>query len=339
MLKHEDFPELTSKINTLSDFYYQGTNTFIELQDFREKFCQDFCPLKFIELRYCITLALQKLNFPAKKLLEANYPLKPLLIDIALSTIKGCSKYYKILTKNKTFKNKLHIREEKWHVELQTTHSLGFWDKCRNLYSSITFNNNLKWLQFQVVRNSLQTNYIVSHFIRNVSPLCKFCTLLDEKISHLFWSCNVVHSFLLSTFEYIRSTGLEYAPNKTQFLFGFVDLKFEHPKNYLTLLIKKYVWQSKFKNAKLTIDGLKSYLVLCLNDLSMIYNVKEKPTNFHVWNNLYFDLCRPNNASDLLQASPAAVLNLLVPATQPSPPQGSAPPTQLSQGSEDPTGS
>ena len=186
VLRPEDFPEIAKKISTLSSFYYPGTNKFMELQDFREKYCDNFCNLKFIDLRYCISLALQKINFPTTKLMEVHYPMIPLLIDVALSTTKGCSKYYKILTKSKILNNKLHIREEKWHSELQALHSIDFWDKTRKLYSSISFNNNLKWLQFQIVRNSLQTNYIVSHFIRNISPLCKFCGQADEQISHLF---------------------------------------------------------------------------------------------------------------------------------------------------------
>ena len=338
VLRPEDFPEISSKISTLSSFYYPGTNKFMELQDFRDKYCDNFCNLRFIDLRYCISLALQKMNFPTSKLIDVHYPMKPLLIDVALSTTKGCSKYYRILMRSKMLKNKLHIREDKWHTELQALHSIDFWDKTRKLYSSISFNNNLKWLQFQIVRNSLQTNYIVSHFIRNVSPECKFCGLVDEKISHLFWSCNIVNEFLGEVFEYICSTGLDYRPSKIQFLFGFLDCNFEHPKNYLTLIIKKFIWQSKFKNAILTMGGLKGYLVICLNDLLMIYKLKGKPTNFSVWNNLYLDLCSSSNATSPIQASQTGLLNLLVPAAQPRDTNCSLPPPLLCQASQDPTG-
>ena len=44
---------------------------------------------KFIDIRYTVNLALQKTRFPREKLLPAVYPLKPVLIYVALPTNKG----------------------------------------------------------------------------------------------------------------------------------------------------------------------------------------------------------------------------------------------------------
>ena len=69
---------------------------------------------KFIEIRYIVTLALQKLKLPRNKLLVAEYPLKPLILDTALSIQKGCSKYYKMIMLPKYLNNKNYVRENKW---------------------------------------------------------------------------------------------------------------------------------------------------------------------------------------------------------------------------------
>ena len=180
---------------------------------------------KFIDIRYTINTAISKLNVNQSKLNCANFPLKPILIDIALSIEKGCSRYYKILTKKQNLTNKIHLRENKWHLELNLLFSTNFWDKSRRFYASINFDNNLKWLQFQIVRNSLQTNYIVSHFIPNVSATCSYCRKLNsfENIFHLFLSCSIVSEFLGEVVAFISTTGIVFAPTKLQILFDFHD--------------------------------------------------------------------------------------------------------------------
>ena len=55
-----------------------------------------------------------------------------------------------------------------WHQELGTHFSIDFWNNARRFYTDIKIDNKLKWLQFQTVRKSLQTNYIVGHFMNNV---------------------------------------------------------------------------------------------------------------------------------------------------------------------------
>ena len=90
------------------------------------------------------------------------------MIDIALSSNKGCGRYYQLLRKKAILNNKIHKRESKWHQELGTHFSIDFWNNARRFYTDIKIDNKLKWLQFQTVRKSLQTNYIVGHFMNNV---------------------------------------------------------------------------------------------------------------------------------------------------------------------------
>ena len=117
----------------------------------------------YIEIRFIINLAFQKLKLRSTRVLPAVKPFKPLLIDIALSAKRGCSLYYKLIRKSKDMSNNMVIREQKWHMELNQTFSISFWEKARQLCASINFENPLKWLQFQV------------HFIRNVNPECYYC--------------------------------------------------------------------------------------------------------------------------------------------------------------------
>ena len=286
VITYRDYPELNSKIFTLSDFFYHQSTNIMSKDDFCNRYNLAIDDNKYIEIRYIITLALQKIGLPKHKLLPAEYPNRPLLIDIALSIKKGCSLYYKILMKRKYLNNKNNIREEKWHLELDTRLSVITWDKIRYLNASINYENPIKWLQYQIVRNSLQTNVIVSHFKADVSPLCHYCQLEPEKISHLYWHCLIVKDFLNDVFTWVCNTGIQLTPTREQFLFGYLDQNFNTPCNYLILFLKKFIWVSKFKSLNsLSMVGFKNFLKNAIRDLKNIYEINNS-AEFQVWRDL-----------------------------------------------------
>jgi hypothetical protein len=289
VIKYNHFPEISNKIETVADFFYPGTNNIMQYNDFCVRYNCVISVEKFIDIRYTINLALQKLKLPQSRLNCAQFPQRPILIDIAMSTRKGCSTYCKLLSKKSILNNKMHLREAKWHTELGSTFSLNFWDKARNLCARIDFDNQLKWLQYQLVRNSLQTNYIVNHFKPNVSKFCTYCKdpNSDELVSHLFWFCPYVSQFITEIFNFIGNTGLDVNPTREQFLFGFQNTQPYNPKNYICLVLKKYIWRTKFKTETLTLVGFKNQLKSYLCDLKYFFQFKNVPNQFNEWNALY----------------------------------------------------
>ena len=290
-VKPADFPEIAPSA-TLATFFYPYTNTLMERNDFCNKNIVEISEEKYLDIRYTITAAVQKLKISPQRLNCVQFPQKPLLIDIALSTNKGCSQYYKIISKKSVLNNKIDIREAKWHAELNLTFSTQFWDNARRLYSTINFDNPLKWLQYQIVRNSLQTNYIVSHFKPNVPAFCTYCEnpASSEKISHLFWICPIVNGFFREVFEFICSTGLIFAPSRNQFIFGYHDLDVSSPKNYIILVVKRYIWITKFKTKHLMLIVFKSLLKSYICDLKRIFEIQKKPEKFNEWSAVFNSL-------------------------------------------------
>ena len=186
----------------------------------------------------------------------------------------------------------MYLREQKWHTELGTIFSVDFWDGARALCSKIDFDNQLKWLQYQIVRNSLQTNFIVSHFKPNISKQCSYCLDPDsyEVISHLFWFCPYITNFIRNIIIFLNDTGLEFNPTKEQFLFGFLDLKSYAPGNFIGLVLKKYIWRSKFCSANLSVVGFKALLKDYLYDLKYYFEFKNMHDLFNEWNPLFDEL-------------------------------------------------
>ena len=289
VVKYNEFPEISDKIETVADFLYVGTNNIMQYNDFIVRYNCNITEIKYIDIRYTIMRALQKLKLPQFKLSFAQYPLRPILIDIAMSTTKGCSTYCKFLSKKASLNSKMNVREAKWHDELGTTYSIYFWDKVRLLCSKIDFDNQLKWLQFQIIRNSLQTNYIVNHFKPNVLKHCSYCKNpnFDELVSHLFWFCPYVSQFLRDIVAFIDTSDIDFNPTKEQFLFGNDKFQPYSPQNFICLVLKKYIWRTKFKTTTLTLVGFKPQLKNYLCDLKYMFQYKNHANQFDEWNTLF----------------------------------------------------
>ena len=108
--------------------------------------------------------------------------------------MQGCNTYYKLIRKKKVLNSIIKDREAVWHQELNTTYGLQFWNKSYALTTEIKNDNRLKWLQFQIVGNSLFTNHKVSKFNPNIFPYCRNC-FSTEKIGHLVWDCGQAQIF------------------------------------------------------------------------------------------------------------------------------------------------
>ena len=92
----------------------------------------------------------------------------------------------------------------------------------------------------------------------------------------------------------------------------------ENPKNLLSLLIKKYIWTSKFKTSLISLVGLRAYLKTYLDEIKTISIVRGKADSFKEWINLYSALEAAQHATPLYDLLPLPAI--------PSPPQGSVPP-------------
>ena len=109
-----------------------------------------------------------------------------------------------------------------------------------------------------------------------------------------------------------------YSTTKTEFLFGEPSVSVEHPNNYLSLLIEKYIWRIKFKNAKLSIVGIKNHLKMFLRELKIKSEIKEKAIKCNNRMMLYSDLCQEDqDASQPVQSQCPPVQDLLLQTASP----------------------
>ena len=179
--------------------------------------------------------------------------------------------------------------EEKWHNELNSRLSVDFWNKSWKSLSQLKMNNDLKWIQYQILRNILKTNVIVSKFVPLVNPSCSFCNDSQESILHLMYDCRHVQSFWSAFNDFLANNtipSLDVA--RTNILFGVKEEKINSLQNTLILLGKKYVWTSKFKGTAPRINIFQNILREYLNNLKMVHSILGKDDDFeNTWGLLY----------------------------------------------------
>jgi len=196
---------------------------------------------ELIELRYIITTTLNAKNIDNS--LKLVQPFRPPIVSLIHLANKGCSKW-NYLFKWRAFTNKdRDDRERKWETKLGNRQGPYFWNRYYAYAKNISYDNKIKWIQHQVMRNSLKTNYIVAKFKDNFSPLCTFCSLSDEKIEHLFWECNLVQQLLNEIKIFFNQIwNLQLVFTKKNILFGKTIEPPTSPSNLVINYIKRFIW-------------------------------------------------------------------------------------------------
>ena len=229
--------------------------------------------LQYYQLKMSILNGIKKLgsNYPeimAKS--DAWRPRQPLLFKIGLLENKGCRIFYRILKSQENTSRKTAKSEIKWHEHLNTTFSTKFWDKIFKLPCKSLLPNKLKWTQIQINKCLLPTNYSVSHYDKNVSPLCSFCSLHPEKLPFLFYRCEVVNQFW-SMISNLISNFFKFFLGEKEALFGAENLAGDSPINTILVLARYFIYQQKFTNKNLDEVNFINYVKSHLN---IIYHCK-----------------------------------------------------------------
>ena len=162
-------------MNTLSDFYHPNTTILKSRDEFEHSMKCVIDNETYRSLLEVMKATLRSLGLSESFAIATYHPFQPLLISIVLALRKGCRTYYKLMRNTSKPGYRLSAREEKWHSELNSTFSAIFWSKTYQMTGNIRNENQIKWPQFQIHRNSLYTNYRVNKFNQEVSKYCIFC--------------------------------------------------------------------------------------------------------------------------------------------------------------------
>ena len=293
-IKDQNFPMLKNKIRMVSDLFHPVSGHLLSKTELNNTLTIDIDQDTVTEVHHIIKCAFRTLGLNNDFKPSIVLPCRPLLIQTANLSQKGCNLYTKLLNKREASKVSLENRENRWHTELNVTFGVDFWSKIYTKNAEIKYENKLKWLQFQINRNSLFTNVKVNKFKQHISPLCSLCGENPEQISHLFYHCSRATQLLKSLQEWLASFNVDFQFNVTQILFLKLD---EHPlsiTNFTILCFKYFIWKVKFSNGEVILPLFLQFFFSKLKDLKEAMIYRNRMYDFDRWNSIFDHL---NNLS------------------------------------------
>ena len=154
-----------------------------------------------------------------------------------------------------------------------------------NNYSLVR--NKMKWINLQIFRFILPTNYTVNKYRPTQDPGCSFCSNHLEILPSLVWSCPEVREFWVM----VENTISMYFPNfrlgRKEAIFGDINTKGDSIINTMLLLGKQFIWRQKFGSKTLDEISYILYMKCELNFLLQIMDFKGEKDKFcKEWENI-----------------------------------------------------
>ena len=277
-LTRNDFGNPEHQLILVADLYkHEGTiYTLTELNNLHNI---TMTQIQYDRIRNAILSALVSLNLNLGTCTWHPAPRQSVIIQIASLNKKGCRAFSRVLRAKANYNENTSEIEEKWHAQLNSTLSVTFWDNAWRLHASIKDNNQFKWLECQILRNSLFTNNRVSKF-KNISDRCDLCGQHVETPLTLFTQCPMVLSFWSEVKDYLAYFSITLPIARLQILFGIHSETFDSTNNIIILIGKRVIWVSKFQKIPPSINLFKKYLKDYLIVLSYCHSIKNTRSVF-----------------------------------------------------------
>ena len=196
-LKSSDFQSLwNQKVCQVGD-YFDRTLTpprLLSLDQINEKY---EVRLNFLNYHRLTNLIIKAANFLNNKVFDPKIsdvqtPSLPLIHKLSCIGSKGGRIFYEALKAREWAVNGTKDYENKWQMELNTTFSINFWDKIWQVNKDSLVSNKMKWINLQILKFILPTNYSVNKYKPSQDPRCSFCIAHSERLPDLIWGCLVV---------------------------------------------------------------------------------------------------------------------------------------------------
>ena len=179
-------------------------------------------------------------------------------------------KMVKLKNLNKHLYNKLLNKVKEYPTELETKWNLMLGDNNFNLTEKFSVikelgkDSALKNFQFKILHQILPTNKLLYKMkIINYNS-CYICSTHIESLEHMFYECIDIKNVWFRIFQdlNLREKFENLALNLDTVLFGYKNSHIKHLKglNIFLILTKKYIFDCKQNDKKVSFEGAKFYL-------------------------------------------------------------------------------
>ena len=297
-LNSADFSSLwNKKVCQVGDFFncLKSPPELLTQQQLNIKYGVNLNFLNFHRIKKAIIDVANHLN---NKIYEHHFsdpvsPRLPLIHKLSSLSRKGCRAFYTALKAREWSGLNTSESESKWQAELGTHFSIEFWNKIWILNKQAIVSNKTKWINLQIFKFTLPTNYSVNKYKPFQDPGCSFCIHHLERLPFLIWSCPVVREF----WDMVGNILELYFPNFTlgrkEAIFGDIKSTGDSVINTMLLLAKQFIWKEKFGSKNIDEANYISFMRRELCFLQKNMDFKGNGAKFRTdWFNLlqHFDI-------------------------------------------------
>ena len=255
----------------LGDFFncLSDPPKLLTLEQVNEKYNLNLNFLTYHRIKSVIVKAAKSLNNKIfdQNLSDTKAPKLPLIHKLSSLGSKGCRIYYVALKSREWTELSTSNCENKWHGELGTHFSIDFWNQIWKINKHSLVSNKMRWVNLQIYRFILPTNYSVNKYKPLQDPGCSFCSEHLELLPYLFWSCPVVRDFWTMVGNILCYYYPQFKLGRKEAIFGDIKTKGNSIINTVLLLGKQFIWRQKFGSKSL--DEL-SYIIFMKNELNFL---------------------------------------------------------------------
>jgi hypothetical protein len=130
-----------------------------------------------------------------------------------------------------------------------------------------TNDSYLQWLQTRITHRILGTNYLMSKMKLTQSDKCTFCKEEKETLSHLFWNCSVIKTFISDVQQLLKCHNVDWTVDCKTFILGYQKGD-QCQLNIFCLELKRYIFLCKRREIISSIQGLVCSLNLASSIVS-----------------------------------------------------------------------
>ena len=223
-------------------------NSFLSFSAFASKYNLKLRPLDFCGL----LSAVKSLHKTVPETIELEEPNSESFCDKIMKSQRPGPTIYKKLIKAKSL-----IPTNSQHKWLQDCDNLDDenainWESAYSMAPKCTKSTKLIEFQFKLLHRRIPTNNFLFKIGKKENKNCTFCHRFPETLIHLFWSCHVTTSFWKGVVDWLR-VNLPITNEFTLTDVTALGLRPDpHPKftlqlNYVFLLARYYIWQTKIE--------------------------------------------------------------------------------------------
>ena len=201
---------------------------------------------------------------------DTQTPRLPLIHKLSCLGSKGGRIFYKALKSRAWTGLGNKNCESKWHEHLGVHFSIDFWNKIWKLNRNSLVSNKMKWINLQIYRFILPTNYTVSKYLPTQDPGCSFCSSHLERLPEMLWSCPVVRDFWVMVGNTLNIYYPQFKLGRKEAIFGDINSGGDSVINTVLLISKQFIWRQKFGSKSL--DEL-TYILYMKSELNLLLEI------------------------------------------------------------------